>query len=62
MAMDKPQVRVGVGVLILNGNKVLLGRRIASHNKDTWQSTGGHLDFGESFENCARREIYFHLK
>lgn len=55
--MDKPQIRVGIGVIILNKNKILLGRRIANHNKDTWQSTGGHLEFGESFEECARREI-----
>ncbi len=53
----KLTVRVGVGVIILNKNKVLLGKRISSHNKNTWQSTGGHLEFGESFEACAKREI-----
>lgn len=53
----KPYVRVGIGVIILNENKILLGKRISSHNKNTWQSTGGHLEFGESFEACARREI-----
>jgi len=55
--MEKHQVRVGIGVLILHKNKVLLGKRIAGHNKNTWQSTGGNLEFGESFEDCARREV-----
>jgi len=55
--MDTPQVRVGIGILILKGDEVLLGKRIASHNKDTWQSAGGHLEFGESFEDCAKREV-----
>jgi 8-oxo-dGTP diphosphatase len=55
--MDKKYVRVGIGVLVFKGDKILLGRRIASHNKDTWQSTGGHLEFGESFEECAKREV-----
>jgi len=56
--MDKPYVRIGIGVLILNKNQVLLGKRITSHNKDTWQSTGSHLEFGESFEDCAKREVF----
>jgi len=55
--INNQQVQVGIGVLILRGNEVLLGKRISGHNKNTWQSTGGHLEFGESFENCARREI-----
>lgn len=55
--MQKQRVQVGIGVLILKGNKILLGKRIDGHNKGTWQSTGGHLEFGESFEDCARREI-----
>lgn len=55
--MEKQSVQVGIGVIILKGKKILLGKRIDGHNKDTWQSTGGHLEFGESFENCARREI-----
>ncbi len=55
--MRKSRVRVGVGVLILYKDKILLGKRIHGHKKDTWQSAGGHLEFGESFEACAKREI-----
>lgn len=55
--MQKQRVQVGIGVIILKGNKILLGKRIDGHSKGTWQSTGGHLEFGESFEDGARREI-----
>ena len=50
-------VQVGVGVLILRDGKVLLGRRLGSHGAGSWAPPGGHLDFGESVEECARREV-----
>ena len=55
--MTAPHPQVGVGVLILRDGKVLLGRRQGSHGADTWAPPGGHLDFGESAEECARREV-----
>ena len=52
------QTRVGVGVFVQNGNKkFILGRRKGSHGAGTWALPGGHLEFGESFEDCARREV-----
>jgi 8-oxo-dGTP diphosphatase len=47
---------VGVSVIIRNGDRVLLGLRTAGHGAGTWQFPGGHLEFGESIEGCARRE------
>ncbi|MGB0934949.1 MAG: nucleotide triphosphate diphosphatase NUDT15 [Alphaproteobacteria bacterium] len=49
--------RVGVGTFIYNEKgQILLGHRIAGHDSDTWTLVGGHLEFGESFEDCSRRE------
>src|SRR5689334_17664158 len=48
--------KIGIGVLIFNGQKILLGKRKASHGSDTWSPPGGHLEFGETFEACAIRE------
>jgi len=54
--MNRPVVRVGVGVLIRRGDEVLLVRRRAVHGSGTWSTPGGHLEMGESPEACARRE------
>jgi len=51
------QPSIGVGVIIKKEGKILLGKRKGSHGKGSWSFPGGHLDFGESPEECARREI-----
>lgn len=48
---------VGVAAIVVRGETVLLGRRLASHGAGAWQFPGGHLEFGESVEECARREV-----
>ncbi len=63
--MDKKRVGAGIGVIILKNNKVLLGKRHEDPEKassmlngaGTWTLPGGKLDFGESFEEGAVREV-----
>jgi 8-oxo-dGTP diphosphatase len=48
---------VGVAAIIINGDKVLLGWRVASHGANSWQLPGGHMEYGETPEECACREV-----
>jgi 8-oxo-dGTP diphosphatase len=49
---------VGVAVIVVRERRVLLGKRKNSHGTGTWQFPGGHLEFGESIDACARRELF----
>lgn len=48
---------VGVGVIVVRAGKVLLGLRAGSHGAGTWSFPGGHLEWGETPEACAIREV-----
>lgn len=48
--------RVGVAAIIIRNNQVLLIRRKNVHGAGSWSTPGGHLDFGETPEQCAIRE------
>ncbi len=55
--MDSKRPQVGVGVIIANQDeKILLAKRMTM-GKDLYGLPGGHLEFGESFEECASREL-----
>lgn len=59
------KVGVGFGVMIKKGNKILLGKRHDDPKKASseldgagkWTMPGGKLEFGETFDEGARREI-----
>lgn len=55
--MNDKAARVGIGVFIFKDGKFLLLQRQASHGAGSWSIPGGHLEFGESFEETARREV-----
>jgi len=55
--MKSPNVRVGVGVFVFKDGKFLVQKRQGSHGEGTWSLPGGHLEFGESFEETAKREV-----
>ncbi|OAA55241.1 nudix domain containing protein [Niveomyces insectorum RCEF 264] len=49
--------RVGVAAIVKSRDgKLIIGRRQGAHGAGTWQFPGGHLEFGEDVEECARRE------
>jgi 8-oxo-dGTP diphosphatase len=52
-----PRPQIGIGLLIVRGNTVLLGQRKNSHGQGEYSTPGGHLEAGESFEDCSRREL-----
>ena len=56
MAIDSQRPRVGVGVIFVREGRVFLAKRHGAHGENTWASAGGHLEDGETFEECARRE------
>lgn len=51
----RPQV--GVGAMVMRDGRVLLGRRKGAHGAGTYAWCGGHLEFGETLEACACREV-----
>ena len=50
------KVRVGVAVWIIHEGRMLIGHRIKEHGHGSWAVPGGHLEIGESLEECAVRE------
>lgn len=48
---------IGVGVFIYRNGKFLFGKRTNSHGEGTYAPPGGHLEFGETPEECAIREV-----
>ncbi len=50
--------KVGVAVIIMREKQVLLLRRRNSHGAGSWAVPGGHLEFGESPEQCGARETH----
>lgn len=53
--------KVGVGVAIIDyvdgKAHVLLGKRKGSHGEGEWAFPGGHMEYMESFEDAAHREL-----
>lgn len=48
---------VGVGVIVIRNGQVLLGKRKGAHGQGSWSFPGGHLEFNEALEDCAKREV-----
>ncbi len=48
---------VGLAVIIMRDGTVLMGKRRGNHGGGTWSLPGGHLEYGETPEQGALREI-----
>ncbi len=53
---DYKRPKVGIGVIVLKRGKILLHKRKNSGGNGTWAFPGGHLEFNETIEACAKRE------
>ena len=58
------EIKTGIGVLILDENKVLLGHRSVNmidtggiFEPDTWTLPGGKQEYDETILECAAREV-----
>jgi 8-oxo-dGTP diphosphatase len=51
---EKPGV--GVAVILMREDRVLLMKRKGPHGPGTWTVPGGHMDLGETPEQCGARE------
>ena len=56
--MEKVRPKVGIGVYIMDGKgNLLLTLRSGTHEPGTWCPPGGHLEMGESFLECCKKEV-----
>jgi 8-oxo-dGTP diphosphatase len=55
--MEPEITKVGIGVMIFKDGKILLGRRKSSHGIGDYAFPGGKLEYMESFQECAEREV-----
>jgi len=62
---EKTKVGVGFGIMIFKNRKILLGKRHTNpkkadselHGEGTWTMPGGKLEYQETFEEGAYREV-----
>lgn len=53
----KTRPLVAVGVIVMRDGKILLGERLSESGRGTYQIPGGHLEFGETFAEAAKKEV-----
>ncbi len=59
MAEEIQRPKVGLGIILMNfrTKSVLLGKRKGSHGAGTLSVPGGHLEWFETLQGCAEREM-----
>ncbi len=56
-AHDYTFPRVAVSVIVHKDGKILVGKRKGSHGAEEYGLPGGHLEYMETLEDCAKREV-----
>ncbi len=56
--MNKKRPKVGVCLCLIRDGKVLLHKRKGGHSDGVWAFPGGHLEYGETFEKGALRDLH----
>lgn len=51
------KIKVGVGVMLISKGKILLFKRKNKLGRNLWAWPGGHLNYGETIHECAKREV-----
>lgn len=49
--------RIGIGVFVFKDGEFIMGCRKGAHGEGSWSIPGGHLEWGEQWEETARREV-----
>lgn len=57
MPSPDPRPRIGVSVGVWRGDEVLIVERSGDPYGRVWSFPGGHLEWGESLDDAARREV-----
>ena len=55
--MNDLRPKVGLGVIVLKGDKILFMKRKGSISAGEYALPGGHLEHLKSFQECAKREV-----
>ncbi len=55
--METQTVRAGVGVVVLDDDRVLLIKRGKPPKMGAWSLPGGHVEIGETLKAAAAREV-----
>ena len=54
--MELKRPKVGLAVFVIKNSKFVMMLRQGAHGAGNWGLPGGHLEFGETWERCAKRE------